>query len=126
MDTPERPTVDEADADVAKFEAVAPRFTVGTTGFNYFCTFFPPSLDPRVEITGKGAGPIVVMGTTGDPATPLDSTRKMAAALEDGRLVVVEGNQHTGYRINACSSAAVEDYLIDPVGGLPAEGLRCT
>ena len=49
----------------------------GTTG-DYFCTFFPPAIDPRVEITGAGAGPIVVVGTTGDPATPLDSTRAMA------------------------------------------------
>ena len=92
---------------------------------DYDCTFYPPSLDPRIEITGKGAGPIVVMGTTGDPATPLDGTRKMAAALEQGRLVVVVGNQHTGYGVNPCSTAAVEDYLVDPVGHLPAEGLRC-
>jgi hypothetical protein len=35
----------------------------------------------KVDVTGKGAGPIVVVGTTGDPATPLSSTRKMAAAL---------------------------------------------
>ena len=65
------------------------------------------------------------MGTTGDPATPLDGTRKMAAALENGRLVEVVGNQHTGYGLNPCSSAAVDDYLVDPVGHLPAVGLRC-
>jgi pimeloyl-ACP methyl ester carboxylesterase len=124
MDTAERPTVEQSDGNVAKFEAVAPQLTVGTTG-DYFCTFFPPAVDPRVAITGKGAGPILVMGTTGDPATPLDSTRKMASALEDGRLVVVEGNQHTGYGLNSCSSAAVNDYLIDPVGHLPADALRC-
>ena len=45
---------------------------------SYFCTFFPESTDPRVEITGAGAGPIVVCGATGDPATPLESTRNMA------------------------------------------------
>ncbi len=67
----------------------------------------------------------MVVGTTGDPATPLDGTQKMADALEDGHLVVVVGNQHTGYGVNECSSAAVEDYLIDPVGHVPAAGLRC-
>ena len=67
----------------------------------------------------------MVLGTTGDPATPLEGTRAMAAALEQGRLVVVVGNRHTGYGLNKCSTAAVEDYLIDPVGHLPAEGLRC-
>jgi pimeloyl-ACP methyl ester carboxylesterase len=124
MDTVERPTVEEDDADAVAAHAAAPRFAVRTVG-DYSCTFFPPSSDPRIEITGDGAGPILVMGTTGDPATPLDGTRKMAEALEDGRLVVVVADQHTGYGVNACSSAAVENYLIDPVGHLPAEGLRC-
>ena len=124
MDSTERPTVEEADAEVPEFKAVAPRMAASTAG-GYMCTFFPPSIDPGVPITGKGAGPIVVLGTTGDPATPLDGARKMAATLEQGRLVTVVGNRHTGYRVNACSSAAVEDYLVDPVGHLPAEGLRC-
>jgi pimeloyl-ACP methyl ester carboxylesterase len=124
MDTVERPSIEEDDADVANVEAVAPRFSMRTVG-SYFCTFFPPTDDPRIEITGRDAGPIVVVGTTGDAATPLAGTQKMAEALEDGHLVVVVGNQHTGYGIDECSSRAVEDYLIDPVGHVPAQGLRC-
>ena len=124
MDTAERPTVEEQDAEVAEFKRVAPRFTQRTVG-DYSCTFFPAARDPRIAITGKGAGPIVVLGTTGDPATPLDGSRKMAAALDKGRLVVVVGNRHTGYGVNTCSTSAVENYLVDPVGHLPAEGLRC-
>jgi hypothetical protein len=38
---------------------------------------------------------------------------------------VVVGNQHTGYGVNPCSTSAVENYLIDPAGHLPAQGLRC-
>ena len=49
----------------------------------------------------------------------------MADTLEDGHLVEVVGNQHTGYGVNECSSRAVEDYLIDPVGHVPAPGLHC-
>ena len=49
----------------------------------------------------------------------------MAETLEDGRLVTVVGNQHTGYGLNACSTSTVDDYLVDPVGHLPAEGLVC-
>jgi pimeloyl-ACP methyl ester carboxylesterase len=124
IDSPDRPTVEEEDTNAARVRAVAPRYGARTIG-DYACTFFPPTTDPRIPITGIGAGPILVMGTTGDPATPLDGTRRMAAALEQGRLVEVVGNQHTGYGVNACSSAAVEGYLVDPVGHLPAEGLRC-
>ena len=124
MDDPERLTVAEEDASAADYQAVSPRFAPGTTG-SYFCTFFPPSIDPRVTITGAGAGPILVMGTTGDPATPLSSTEAMAAALEDGRLVVVTADQHTGYGVNQCSYDVVDNYLIDPVANAPADGTRC-
>ena len=31
--------------------------------------------EPRVDVTAAGAGPVVVIGTTGDPSTPLASTR---------------------------------------------------
>lgn len=113
MDRPERPSVDEADAEVAELTAIAPRFVpAGSTG-DYSCTFLPASNDPRVPITGAGAGPIVVIGTTGDPATPLESTRSMRDALEDGRLVVVTANEHTGYGVNQCVIDVVNTYLID-------------
>ncbi len=110
-DDPERPTVEEADVDVDEVLAVAPRIFPYTTG-SYSCTFFPPALDPRIDITGEGAGPIVVIGTTGDPATPLESSRAMADALEDGRLVIVEANEHTGYRGDDCVRDIVHDYLL--------------
>ena len=53
------------------------------------------------------------MGTTGDPATPLESTRMMATALEQGVLVVVDAEQHTAYGLNECINGLVERYLID-------------
>jgi pimeloyl-ACP methyl ester carboxylesterase len=122
MDDPERLTVEEDDETAPEYIAVAPRFAPGTTG-TYFCTFFPAAVDPRVEITGDGAGPIVVIGTTGDPATPLSSTRAMADTLEDGRLVVVDADQHTGYGVNDCVNDAVHRYLVDL--DVPAEDIEC-
>jgi hypothetical protein len=52
------------------------------------------------------------VGTTGDAATPLASSRKMATELEDGRLIIVEANRHTGYGENDCVVSAVDNYLI--------------
>jgi pimeloyl-ACP methyl ester carboxylesterase len=112
MDTEERLTVEEEDATAPEFNEIAPRFAPGTTGA-YFCTFFPDSTDPRVEITGAGAGPIVVCGATGDPATPLESTRKMADALEDGRLIIIEADQHTCYGADPCADELIDNYLAD-------------
>jgi len=111
-DNPDRMTVEEADALVPQYQANAPRFSPGTTG-DYTCVFWPKALDPRIKITGQGAGPIVVIGTTGDAATPLASTRNMVKALEEGRLIVVTADQHTGYNVNSCVNEAVDNYLID-------------
>jgi pimeloyl-ACP methyl ester carboxylesterase len=122
-DTADRPTVEETDAEVPQFREVAPLLVPEGSVGSYFCTFFPPAADPRVEITGAGAGPIVVIGTTGDPATPLESTQRMAEALEDGRLVIVEADQHTGYGVNRCVIDVVNDYLIDLEP--PESGTEC-
>ena len=122
-DQPERPTPAEDDAEAELLVGVAPRLFPHTTG-SYFCTFFPPALDPRVDITAAGAGPLVVIGTTGDPSTPLASSRAMAVSLEDGRLVVVEANQHTGYGVNQCVNDVVDDYLIHLEA--PADGTVCS
>jgi pimeloyl-ACP methyl ester carboxylesterase len=121
-DDVERPSVAESDAFAAELNAVAPRLQPQTNG-DYMCTFFPPSLEPRGVITGVGAGPIVVIGTTGDAATPLDSTRAMDAALEDGRLVIVTANQHTGYDVNDCVNEVVHRYLVDLQA--PADETQC-
>ena len=122
-DTADRETVEEADAEVAQFREVAPLLVPEGSIGSYFCTFFEAPVDPRVEITGAGAGPIVVIGTTGDPATPFESTVRMAETLEDGRLVIVEADQHTGYGVNRCVIDVVNDYLIDL--NAPESGTEC-
>jgi len=122
-DVSERLTVEETDAQAARFTEKAPRLAPAGSAGGYFCTFFPESLDPRVAITGAGAGPIVVIGTTGDPATPFQSTVRMANTLEDGRLVIVEADQHTGYGVNRCVVEVVNDYLIDL--DPPEDGTEC-
>lgn len=123
MDRTERPTVATEDEWSARYREVAPRFAPGTTG-SYFCTFFPPSPDPRVEIDVETSVPIIVIGTTGDPATPLDSTRRMADSIADGRLVVVVADKHTGYGENECIIDIVDLYLIDPTDA-PADETVC-
>jgi pimeloyl-ACP methyl ester carboxylesterase len=72
----------------------------------------------------NGSAPIVVVGTTGDPATPLEWSQSLRKQLENASLVTWEGEGHTAYgRSNSCVSTAVDDYFVD--GKLPQDGLKC-
>jgi pimeloyl-ACP methyl ester carboxylesterase len=106
----------------ARLRAVAPHFFFGTA-YNYACAMWPVRSASRLRLTGAGAGPIVVVGTTGDAITPLEGTRHLADDLDDGHLVTVEGDHHTGYGLNSCSTSAVDAYLVDLE--VPVEGLVC-
>ena len=110
LDGADRPTVDEVDATVDVFVKAAPRLGANFA-YGYGCSLWPAEPIRPLAITGAGAGPILVIGTTGDAATPLESTRKMVSALEEGLLIVVEADQHTGYGANECVTTAVDDYL---------------
>ena len=125
MDTADRSTVEQQDHDAEQIRAVAPRVAPGTTG-SYNCTFFPPPDDPRVPITGRGAGPIVVCAVTGDPVTPLEGGEAMASTLEGGRLVIVEGDQHTCYGLDECADGVIEHYLVELAVPPPVTDCRGT
>jgi pimeloyl-ACP methyl ester carboxylesterase len=110
-DDADRLTDEEAEDEGSELIGVAPRTFPGTVVGNS-CGAFPESADPRGEITGVGAGPIVVIGTTGDPSTPIISSAEMAAELEEGILVTVEANRHTAYNTGDCINDIVHQYLI--------------
>ena len=78
----------------------------------------------REKITASGAAPILVVGTTGDPATPYAWSEALADQLESGQLMTWKGNGHTAYgRSNDCVKKAVDTYLLN--GTMPAKGLTC-
>ncbi len=122
LDDPGATSIEQVDAAVPAYIAAAPRLGANF-GYGYSCALWPVEPATKVDVTGNGAGPIVVIGTTGDPATPLASTRKMAASLEKGVLLIVEANKHTGYGANGCINTAVDSYLIDLT--VPVSGTTC-
>lgn len=121
LDDPGSTGPDDLYSHEAEFAAAAPRLGRGWMAELTFCSVWPVPAAAIVTITGRDAGPILVVGTTGDPATPLEGTRKMAQALEDGHLVVVTADQHTGYGVNTCVNEVVDNYLVDPAATLDDE-----
>lgn len=115
-----------ADADLRAREA-APFLAYGTfTGYapRDVCAMWPvPPTSSVHQATSPGPGKVVVVSTTGDPATPyqagVDLARQMGASL-----ISFDGVQHTVvFNGDACVDSAVVDFLVDSV--LPAAGLRC-
>ncbi len=83
----------------------------------------PPARAPA-PVEAAGAPPILVLGTTGDPATPYEWAVALADQLESGVLVTREGEGHTAYgKGSRCVDASVEAWLVD--GALVADGTRC-
>jgi pimeloyl-ACP methyl ester carboxylesterase len=111
--------------NLADFEAASPTFgdvfawgLTGCGGIQVTATEKPR------EITAAGAAPIVVIGTTRDPATPYDWAVHLSQQLDSGVLVSRDGDGHTGYTEgNTCVDDAVDAYLL--AGTVPEDGLSC-
>jgi pimeloyl-ACP methyl ester carboxylesterase len=117
-------------ADVEKalpeFEKASPVFGAGLAWSALNCTYWPvkPTGAPK-RITAEGAAPIVVVGTTRDPATPYPWAKSLAAQLSSGRLLTYDGDGHTAYgRGSTCIDGAVDTYLLS--GTPPKDGKRCS
>ena len=70
-----------------------------------------------------GSPTILVVGATGDNATPYASTQALARQLGNARLLTREGDGHTSFGSSECIDNAVRAYLIE--GTLPAAGATC-
>jgi pimeloyl-ACP methyl ester carboxylesterase len=88
------------------------------------CKYFDAPKPVQVKKTKTNA-PIVIIGTTGDPATPYEWAKGLAKVLSNSRLLTYVGDGHTGQgRGNGCVDDAIDAFYLD--GELPAQGLRCT
>jgi hypothetical protein len=87
------------------------------------CALWPGGSDPYPTGPAEGAPPILVVGTLGDPATPYESTARLAELLGTGVVLTWEGEGHTAYPATSCINDAVDAYLIDLT--VPAEGTTC-
>lgn len=116
--------------DLAKLDAAAP--TLGkylayddTAVLEAACDAWPykPARLPT-SFAAKGAKPIVVIGTTNDPATPYAQSVSLARQLSSGFLLTHHGEGHTVYaQGDTCIDANVDRYLL--TGALPASDPDC-
>ena len=109
----------------AAFEKASPTFGRAFAFGLSTCSAWPvKSHRHTVAMAAKGAAPIVVLGTTRDPATPYAWAKNLARELSSGVFVSRDGDGHTAFNQgNSCIDRIVVDYLVD--GKVPKDGTSC-
>jgi hypothetical protein len=102
-----------------RYPVIGAQFAVGMA----ICSVWPAKRDPYPVGAAREAPPIVVVGTTGDPATPYEQTAKLAGMLGTGVVLTWQGEGHTAYPQTRCITEAVNNYLLNVVP--PAAGTTC-
>lgn len=124
IDTPWPATDAEALASVRASAARVPHFVGNVLVSALTCAGWPVPQDPLTPPTGVGLPPVLVVGTTNDPATPYRNSVALAARLPGSALLTYRGDGHTvvGQGVPCVDSAATR-YLIDRL--LPPPGTTC-
>jgi pimeloyl-ACP methyl ester carboxylesterase len=125
VDRPWEKDVEAIAARIDQFEQASAVFGgyLGWSGLA--CAQWPVPTPPPAAVTAAGAAPILVVGTTGDLATPYEWAEALAGQLESGVLLTYEGSGHTAYRKGSdCIDDTVDAYLVDDT--VPEDGRRCT
>lgn len=117
-------STDEFLARAKDADAVAPRFGEAIVNDYIRCAVWPVEADPVGGVTADGAPPILVVSTTGDPATPYENGVRVAERLASGVLVSFDGEGHTiVFQGSGCIDGIAGDYLVDL--DVPDDGVRC-
>jgi pimeloyl-ACP methyl ester carboxylesterase len=129
LDDKERPTLAETKQRLAEFEKVSPVFGdfLGWDSAGW-CHDWPVAGQwDTPEVSAPGAAPILLVGNTGDPATPYEGARRMADELGNGVGVELtwKGEGHGAYGSGSdCVDSTVNAYLVD--GTVPKDGTVCS
>jgi pimeloyl-ACP methyl ester carboxylesterase len=103
----------------------APTFGAALSWSERVCTDWPVPAPGRPRpVDAAGAGPILVVAASHDPATPLAWAQSLVADLADAHLIVLDADGHTAYyNGSGCIDRAVADYLLS--ARVPAADATC-
>ncbi|MFK4065090.1 alpha/beta hydrolase [Streptomyces sp. NPDC029674] len=116
----------EVRKSLPSFRKASPVFGEGLAWSSLNCAYWPVRAtgEPH-RIEAEGAAPILVAGTTRDPATPYRWAKALASQLSSGHLLTYEGDGHTAYgRGSDCVDSTINAYLLE--GTVPKDGKRCS
>ncbi|MEU1736061.1 alpha/beta hydrolase [Streptosporangium sp. NPDC020145] len=79
--------------------------------------------NPQRPVRITQVPPVLLVGNTHDPATPLVWAKSLARGIKGSQVLTYDGDGHTAYLRNACATGSVDRYLIS--GTLPVPGTVC-
>ncbi|MFG2116527.1 alpha/beta hydrolase [Streptomyces sp. NPDC048718] len=127
VDYKERYTLAQARAKLPEFEKASRVFGAYMGWGLASCAHWPvPGTWQHPNVSAPGSAPILVIGNTGDPATPYEGARSMANALGPGVGIELtyKGQGHGAYNSgNACVKTTTDGYLLE--GRVPKSGTVC-
>lgn len=95
------------------------------SGMDLVCETWTADSAPPLKLTGEGAAPLLVIGTTGDSATPYEHAVSMAEQLTSGVLVTMDGAGHgSATGDNECLQDVLAKFYEE--GTVPDEGVTCS
>jgi pimeloyl-ACP methyl ester carboxylesterase len=118
LDWPNTRSVEKTKADAKRFTDAAPVFGPYLAYTNISCKYLtPPTKDKLTRTTNKitsiKTAPVIVIGTTRDPATPYEWSVGLHQIFKNSKLISLDADGHTGQgRGSACVDDAVTNYLI--------------
>ena len=124
LDSQENLTTKSITQGAPEFARRAPVFGPYLAYSGLACQFFPGIKVTAKPISSISSSPIVIIGTTRDPATPYTWALDLQKTLLRSRLITLIGDGHAGYaRGSDCVDGAVNTYLL--TGVLPSVDLTC-
>jgi pimeloyl-ACP methyl ester carboxylesterase len=125
LDQNELETVSVFKKGVAEFSDRAPIFGPYLAYAGLACRYLPNlGRVEQIEIESINTKPILVIGTTRDPATPYKWAQSLAKIFSSALLITLDGDGHTGHgRGSTCVDSAVDRYLL--TGITPKSELFC-
>ena len=105
--------VEQMKEDAKVFAEQAPLFGPYLAYGGLVCQYFETPQATEVVPT-KTANPIVIIGTTGDPATPYEWAQGLHRILTNSVLISLTGQGHTGQgQGNKCVDGQVDDFYLE-------------
>ena len=113
-DVPSPRGADGFDQLADRLAGLSPRFGRLAAYSSLVCGFWPvPVTGSLVPVRAVGSLPILVIGTTRDPATPIEWARSVVKQLANATLLTFDSDGHTAYLTgNACIRKYTDEYLL--------------